>query len=318
MNDKTDDTNAQPEEALEAARAWVMRLSRSTVGETDWTDFNAWLDASEGNGKAYDQAINLWSEYQAFANAPRLSKPKGETRIWRRYLIPGLGIAAAVLLALPVTEAMTPPQVFKTEKGETRTVWLEDGTRIDLNTASTVKVKLGWRTRQVEMADAEAVFDVAKDRRRPFVIAAGDEQIRVVGTKFNVRRRDGAQSVTVERGRVEVSARDGTQKVALTPGQRLDHIEGKSGALVRAFDPAIAMSWRSGRLIYRDEPLSIVTADLSRLPGPAVRAADLATAKLRFSGVISARNSDEAAKVLVMLTPVTLKETPQGLVLRQN
>ena len=318
MSDKTDNTIAQPEEALEAARAWIMRLSRSTVGETDWIDFNVWLEASDENADAYDRAINLWSEYQAFANAPRPSKSKSETKSWRRYLIPGFGVAAAILLALPVSEAMTPPQVFKTERGETRTVWLDDGTRIDLNSASTLKVKLGWRTRKVEMADAEAIFDVAKDSSRPFVISAGDEKIRVVGTKFNVRRRDGAQSVTVERGRVEVSGLDGSKMVALTPGQRLDHSEGKSGVGVRAFDPAVAMSWRSGRLIYRDEPLSIVAADLSRLPGHAVRAADTETAKLRFSGVISARNSDEAAKVLTMLTPVTLQETPQGLVLRRN
>lgn len=318
MNDKTDDIMAQPEDASEAARAWVLRLSRSTVGESDWTDFNLWVDASEENAKAYDQAINLWSEYQAFAKAPRLAKVKVETTAWRRYLIPGLGLAAAALLVMPVSKAMSPPEVFTTAKGETRTVWLEDGTRIDLNSASTLKVKLGWRSRKVEMGDAEAVFDVAKDSRRPFVISGGDEQIRVVGTKFNVRRRDGIQSVTVERGRVEVSDRDGAKVVALTPGQRLDHVEGRLGAQVRAFDPAIATSWRSGRLIYRDEPLSIVAADLSRLPGPAVRTADGSTAQLRFSGVISARNSDDAAKVLSMLTPVTVQETPQGLILRRN
>ena len=306
MTEKTQ-VGAVPEGAdLDAALAWVMRLSRSTVGEDDWTGFNAWLDESESHGHAYDQAINLWSAYQALASAPKASKP---VRTWRPYLLPASGAAIAAMLAI---------LSLTTGKGETRTVELADGTHIDLNSASSLKVRLGWRTRRVEMSDAEAVFDVAKDARRPFIITAGDEKIRVVGTRFDVRHRDGFQSVTVERGRVEVTSSDSKARFALVPGQRLDHQQGNDGAIVRAFDPGIAMSWRSGRLIYRNEPLGHVAADLTRLAGPPVRLADARTGDLVFSGVISAKDSRQGAKILGMLSPLSVEETPAGILLRRN
>ena len=315
MTDQTNDMTVPGSAIQEAALSWVLRLSRSTVGERDWIEFNAWLDAAETHRQAYDQAINLWSDYQAVASAPKVSRP---ARTWRRALGPGIAVAASVLVVLAATDAFAPTQVLTTQKGETRSFRLQDGTRIDLNASSSLKVKLGWRTRQVAMSDAEAVFDVAKDSRRPFVITAGDEKIRVVGTRFNVRRRDGVQSVTVERGRVEVASADHKTKVALIPGQRLDHHEGMGPAQVRAFDPEVAMSWRSGRLIYRNEPLSNVAADLTRLSGPSVRLADARTGDLTFSGVISAKDSQSGARVLGLLAPITVQETPSGLLLRRN
>ncbi len=315
MTDQTNDMTVPGSATQEAALSWVLRLSRSTVGERDWIEFNAWLDAAEAHRQAYDQAINLWSDYQAVASAPKVSRP---ARTWRRALGPGIAVAASVLVVLAATDAFAPTQVLTTQKGETRSFRLQDGTRIDLNASSSLKVKLGWRTRQVAMSDAEAVFDVAKDSRRPFVITAGDEKIRVVGTRFNVRRRDGVQSVTVERGRVEVASADHKTRVALIPGQRLDHHEGMGTAQVRAFDPEVAMSWRSGRLIYRNEPLSNVAADLTRLSGPTVRLADARTGDLTFSGVISAKDSQSGARVLGLLAPITVQETPSGLLLRRN
>ncbi len=315
MTDQTNDMTVPGSAIQEAALSWVLRLSRSTVGERDWIEFNAWLDAAEARRQAYDQAINLWSDYQAVASAPKVSRP---ARTWRRALGPGIAVAASVLVVLAATDAFAPTQVLTTQKGETRSFRLQDGTRIDLNASSSLKVKLGWRTRQVAMSDAEAVFDVAKDSRRPFVITAGDEKIRVVGTRFNVRRRDGVQSVTVERGRVEVASADHKTRVALIPGQRLDHHEGMGTAQVRAFDPEVAMSWRSGRLIYRNEPLSNVAADLTRLSGPTVRLADARTGDLTFSGVISAKDSQSGARVLGLLAPITVQETPSGLLLRRN
>lgn len=292
-----------------------MRLGRSTVGEKDWAEFNAWLDESDAHGRVYDEVINLWSAYQALAHAPRVHANKTpRRRVW----MAAAAAVVALLAMLPLSGLLDQGQVYRTAQGETRTIRLADGTRIDLNSGSTLKVRLGRQTRQVEMADAEAVFDVAKDPNRPFVISAGDEKIRVVGTRFNVRRRDGVQSVTVERGRVEVSTSAAGGPIALTPGQRLDHQEGKVGAIVRSFDPGVAMSWRTGRLVYRDEPLSHVAADLTRLAGPPVRLADSRTGDIAFSGVIAAKDSVQGAKILGKLSSVTVEETQEGILLRRN
>lgn len=306
----------------DAAADWVVRLNRSTTGEADWLAFDAWLDASDAHARAYDQAMDLWSEMQA--SAPRIlvalhDLPAASPAPNRRWMIAGGLAAAALAVAVaPWADIMAPTTVYQTANGQRRVVTLQDGTRIDLNAGSRLTVRLKAGSRQVTMDDAEAVFDVAKDARRPFLISAGDRTIRVVGTQFNVRHRDGVQSVTVRRGVVEVSPVGGApgRLYRLTVGQRLDHVEGAGASALSATVPDDAMSWRTGRLIYRDEPLANVVADLNRYTSKPVRIADGRTSQLLFSGVLVTDDGLAAVRTLTLLAPVTSTSTADGILLR--
>lgn len=306
--------------ARDAAAGWLLRLARPTAGEADWLAFDAWLEESDAHREAYDAVIGLWSELEAAA--PALSaalETPAKPRTWSRWTMAGGAVAAALAVAVvPWAELTARTVVYETGKGERRVVTLADGTRIDLNAGSRLTVRLGTKDRRVTMDDAEAVFDVSKDPGRPFLIQAGDRTVRVVGTQFNVRRRDGVESVTVRRGVVEVSPTEGAagQAYRLTVGQRLDHKEGAAQSTVRAAEPDEAMSWRSGRLIYRGEPLANVAADLSRYTATPVRIADARTAQLPFSGVLMTDNGADAVRTLTLLAPVTSTVTPDGIVLR--
>ena len=155
------------------------------------------------------------------------------------------------------------------------------------NAASTLTVRLGWRMRQVTLADAEATFDVAKDRDRPFIIAAGDQQIRVVGTEFNVRDYDRSVVVSVRRGVVEVRQPAlGDEPVArLTAGEELRHVQGSAVSARGRVDPNAAYAWTTGRLICNDRPLSDIVAYLNRrYPTPIL--VSQANGARRFSGVL--------------------------------
>src|SRR5204863_1747502 len=121
----------------------------------------------------------------------------------------GLAAAATIALSILPPSVLSPPtQSFATATAEHRSVTLADGSTLDLNAGTRLTVTLGVRERRVVMAEGEAVFDVAPDKSRPFLIAAGDRTVRVVGTRFDVRRRAGRLSVTVERGLVEVRPTD--------------------------------------------------------------------------------------------------------------
>lgn len=306
--------------ARDAAATWLVRLARPTAGEADWLAFDAWLEESDLHRDAYDVAVGLWSEFEAAAPnlAAMLETPRAP-RAWSRWGIAAGAVAAALAVAIiPWSELTARTVVYQTGKGERRVITLEDGTRIDLNAGSRLTVRLGAKDRRVTMYDAEAVFDVSKDPRRPFLIHVGDRTVRVVGTQFNVRRRDGVESVTVRRGVVEVSPAAGKagRSYRLTIGQRLDHREGATGSTIRAAEPDEAMSWRSGRLIYREEPLANVAADLSQYTSTPVRIADARTAKLSFSGVLLTDNGADAVRTLTLLAPVTSTVTPDGILLR--
>jgi transmembrane sensor len=146
-------------------------------------------------------------------------------------------------------------------------VTLADGTHITLNGASRLSASLGRRERRVVMADAEAVFDVAKDPGRPFYIDAGDREIRVVGTEFNVLHHAGEVRVTVRRGVVEVRPADEPQAppvARLVKGQALAHREGQPRDVVSAADPDAALAWTEGRLVFQGERLADVATTLNR------------------------------------------------------
>lgn len=166
------------------------------------------------------------------------------------------------------------------------------------------------------MHDGQALFDVAHDTARPFLITAGDETVRVVGTKFDVRRRDGQLSVTVLRGLVEVST-DGEESPArLRPGQMLEHVEGAAGIVVRNVAAEDQVGWRSGRLVYRDQSLGRIVSDMNHYFERPLRLEGENTANLKFSGVLIVDGQDAMVRRLTSLMPISATPTDDSIVLR--
>jgi transmembrane sensor len=128
--------------------------------------------------------------------------------------------------------------------------------------------------------------------------------VRVVGTKFDVRRRDGQLSVTVLRGLVEVSTDGEDRPVRLRPGQMLEHVEGASGVTVRTVAADDQVGWRSGRLIYRDQPLGRIVGDLNHYFTRPLRLEGENAANMRFSGVLIVDGQDAMVRRLTNLMPI--------------
>lgn len=308
------------------AAAWVVRLEAGDLGESEATMFDAWLSASPENATTFDQALAVSQTYAANAGAvayglsERRVEPAG---LVGRRAIMGVGAmaaaaAVAVLVAPELTAAKT--QTYVTAKGERRTVRLADGSTLDLNGGARLTVAFDRDARRVTLEQGQAVFDVAHEARRPFLIAAGDRTVRVVGTQFDVRRLDGKLSVTVARGAVEVRPAVGSAGRAyrLHPGQRLDHYEGQPSATVAAADPAEVLSWRTGRLVYRGQPLGEVVADLNQQFETPIRIEDPSLAATPISGVLVLDDQAAVIRRLALLVPVSAVRSGPGVVLQRN
>src|SRR3546814_2159233 len=140
---------------------------------------------------------------------------------------------------------------YATSVGEIRRVPLADGSIAAINTASTIEVKLDDAVRHVRVEQGEAWFQVAKDKQRPFVVAAGRARVRAVGTAFSVRRRAGGADILVTEGEVEVWAAGAEgHRVRLRTGSRGfvadDAAIEQASAAPSAIDRALA--WRSGKV----------------------------------------------------------------------
>ena len=308
-----------------SAADWLVRLQAPDLDEAEGVRFDAWLCAHPANAAAYDTALPVMLELEAAAGeiledlqATPARRP--DRRGW--LAVGGLAAAAAVALAVTPIGVLAPAatQTFATAKGEHRTVRLADGSSIELNAGSQLSVTLGRHERHVVMPQGEAVFDVAADKARPFTIAAGDRTVRVVGTRFDVRHRGEELSVTVERGVVEVRPTgDASGHVyRLHPGQRLDTAQGAPAVQLSVADPAQVESWRTGRLIYRDQPLGDVVADLNQQFQQPIALEDASLAQTRVSGVLVLDNEAAVIRRLALLAPVKALPSAQGVLLRSD
>jgi transmembrane sensor len=309
----------------ESAADWLARLAAPDLTQDELARFDAWL-AEPANAQAYDAALAVTLELQAAApavlrdlGAAPPHRSRASTRGW--LIAGGMAAAAALAIALTPFSLIAPQaQAYNTAKGEHRTLTLADGSTVDLNAGSRLQVSLGAHERRVVMGEGEAVFDVAHDAARPFVIAAGDRNVRVVGTRFDVRRRDGKLSVSVERGLVEVDPADGApgRGFRLHPGQRLDHLEGAPDVALSAIDPLQVESWKTGRLIYRDRPLSEVVADLNQQFAQPIRIEDPTLAATKVSGVLVLDDQAAVIRRLALLAPIKALPSEQGVLLRRD
>jgi transmembrane sensor len=325
--------------AAEQAAEWFARLQGEDAGGDEWLAFEGWL-ADPAHAAAYERVEALWISLDEDAPAiraaldapataaaprraiPRRSAARGPTR--RTWLAAGGALAASLAAGVFVVANWQAPgepaQIYHTAAGEVRDIVLSDGTKIKLNGASSMVVRLGREARRVEMADAEATFDVAHDPKRPFLIAVGDREVRVVGTEFNVKHHDGETALTVRRGVVEVrpAGSPTAPPTRLTVGQQLRHRNGQDHATVSVVEPDSAFAWTQGQLVYRDAPLSEVAADLSRRFARPVRAADAATAAMRFTGVLVIDNEDAVLRRLEAYAPVKAEAVRGATLLRRR
>jgi transmembrane sensor len=301
---------------IDMAIDWLMRLQRPSVSPADWLAFDAWLSASEHHAQAYDAALAL--DLQLAGYEPEITQAAPlpfrqmnmsvGPKAWRWPVI-GATVASLLIGAGLIWQSQirsAPASAYSTAIGSRKTVVLADGSRIDLNTASQLTVDFDRSRRQVRMKDAEAYFDVAKDPRRPFVIEAGQSQIRVVGTAFDVKNRDGQLVVSVERGIVDVQPTPfaDAKHYRLRPGQALAYNPSTGLIKVSFTENGEASGWRTGRLIYRDQPLSVVVADLNRQFKRPIRLGDTQTGRVRLSGVLMIDTQAAMLKRLSALLPI--------------
>ncbi|NVJ70486.1 MAG: FecR domain-containing protein [Alphaproteobacteria bacterium] len=313
-------TNSMNEKLHDEAVRWHVRMESDTASEADWIAFTEWLEADDLHRQAYDSVENIQiaidlgtaTEEQIAAPAPALDDvvPKssvidasqrfGRAKSWT---MAAAALAAMIMLVVGLRNFGAPEygvQEYTTGKGEQRLVALADGTTVQLNTDSKIKVMFDGEARRTELAYGQAIYSVAKDTDRPFFVEMGESAVRVVGTKFDILRHAKKVQVTVAEGIVEFSPNKETpaqNKPRLTVGNQLVHGEGTADISITQVDAERFLAWQKGYLEYEDAPLTKVVADLNRYFPTPIRLSGAAGA-LKFSGII--RTSDEHDALLML------------------
>lgn len=289
------------QEALE----WV--LASQEAGFAGWDALTDWLEADARHNQAYDVAMAAGSWMADLATlAPATPRPAndediaepGHGRGWRRGY---LALAAAILaiLLIPLWQMRPQPYTVSTVAGETRTIALEDGTRILLNGDTELALDRS-EPRFARLERGEAMFIVQHDDTEPFLVETGDARLVDAGTTFNVVRSGAGIDVAVSEGAVIVNPEG--ENVRLNPGRRAQ-IDGASGRIIVS-DVAASLvgGWRSGQISFADAPLGEVAQALERTLGTRVTVSPELTAA-RFSGIlqVAGRTPDALPQIAPVL-----------------
>src|SRR3546814_7268470 len=172
--------------------------------------------------------------------------------------------------------------LYATDLGEQRTERLPDGTRIILNTQTAVEVRYSRQRREIALQHGEAMFEVAHDAARPFVVATGDGSVTALGTRFQVRNEGAGAIVTLLEGSVEVTSQ--ADRRQLKPGEQARYGAGAMGIDVRQIDPPATTSWLQGRLDFSGLPLAEAISEANRYSGVKLRLGDPRLADLPVGG----------------------------------
>jgi transmembrane sensor len=258
------------------ALGWLRIQSERELDADERRSLDAWLEEDTRHRGAYIRAMVIdnaitqaVSQQNGVPGEDRyaLQSDAADTkhtrrRAWLKYgaLAASLG-ALGVGVSLNLTDRRT---TLATTKGEFRRVALADTSVASINSNSKLEVKLSDHKREVVLVKGEAWFEVAKDKSKPFIVEAGDVQVRAVGTAFGVNRmKDGAE-VLVTEGTVEVWT--GKAKALLTAGQH-SFVPYQTAQINVARQPQEVqrkLAWRDGKLIFTRQTLGEAVADFNR------------------------------------------------------
>jgi transmembrane sensor len=282
-----------------AASLWAVRHEQGLSPE-DTIAFEAWLAGDSRRLGAFGRmAATLRRTERAAALGRGFDPQAGQMRTRtasRRGVLIGGGAIAASLAAAGVFVAISRPRAFETRKGEKRVVGLDDGSVITLNTATRLDVHYSPGERLIRLSSGEALFDVAKDAERPFIVRAGDTDVRAVGTSFTVARlADAPVQVLVREGIVDVSHPQSPQaKVTRLPANTRAVVAMESLSVeVAAVDAAGIsrdLAWREGRVVIEGEALSDAAARFERYSDTRIVIDDPILAAEPVSGVFEAND----------------------------
>lgn len=338
----TPGSNRPPADPDDAAIWWATRRQMDPERFGEDARFAAWL-ADPRHARAWGEIDTRVDLIGNFAAQPEIREMREAALDMvrtrrpdrRRYWIAGVAMAASLAAGIvwsgaptaigPRLQQATAGNRYVTKVGERREVTLPDGSRVALNTGSILEVDYSRERRDVRLLAGQALFHVAKDKGRPFVVAAGNRLITATGTAFDVEiKKGGGVAVLLVEGHVRVDAArpEGLARVIpwldreeLEPGQRL--VAAGGDIVVASGDVERETAWNRGVIIFRDDRLADAVAEINRYSTTRLVVEDPRIGDLLVSGVFPTGREEDFIAALTAVHPVVAdRRSPDAIALR--
>ncbi len=329
------------------AERWYARLMAPDCSLREREKFEAWLSQSPENALAFEETKALWNSLGGLDEdevvGPHVTSaleqdadplmerwitkagigrraPTGRRRVW---LPVGAGIAAVLAIAVYLLPMLKPdvPVVAYESSGKIESIALSDGSSMQLDLETAVAVRLGDDRRDIELRQGRAVFDVAKDAQRPFIVDAGVGIITALGTQFQVQRNGEFVSVTLIEGSVGIDATTGsgnTRSLRLVPGQQANYAPGTHSWTVESIDSAALISWSQGFHVFAATPLQEAIVEINRYSEVKLILDNPSVGKLRVSGSFKLGDGKAISEALPYALPVKVSERDGSIMISEQ
>lgn len=308
----------QQHSITEAAADWAVRLHAGALTEQEQAELRQWIASDSRHEAALRFAEQTWAalgdvhkdepvQRQRPPSAALPARRPTRRRAWQRVAAVALVVVAAGVGWLRGPDALLRLQAdYVTQKGEIRTVHLADGSTVELDSASAIRLDYDGVQRRISLIQGSAIFDVAPmkgEESRPFVVQSAGAQTRALGTRFVVEREGERQAwVGVLQHSVEVALQtvpnQGAGERVLKEGQAARYSAQDGVVPLDQFDVERATSWRRGVLIFDRLPLAKVIEQLNRYRPGRVVLTNAALGDREVSGVFRLDMLDTALATL--------------------
>ncbi|NVI80221.1 FecR domain-containing protein [Janthinobacterium sp. BJB401] len=293
---------------LEQAADWLMQLHSGAASAQQRRECERWRASDPEHARAWQRAEALLGKLGGLPPElamPALDRSRASRTLARRAALLKL---AALLAVVPGAWLLMEQQGwrhdYQTATGERRDIVLADGSRISLNTATTLDVQFDGAQRLLTLRRGEIAVHTARDaQRRPFFVATAEGRLEALGTVFSVRQEDGQTALAVRESRVRVLARSGAQHI-IPAGRQVAFTAAAIGEPA-ALD-AGALAWRRGMLLADAMRLHDFALELGRYR-PGIVRCDPRVANVRVSGAFPITDTDAALVMLVSTYPVAAR-----------
>lgn len=317
---------------------WFVRMHDDQRTAADERAFERWLGEEPAHEEQYERLKRIWKDVGGTADAHQVTRLRANARIESRSRAPSLSrlrrVAAAAVIggAVATLALLGYPYVpidrsYETAVGERRTIVLPDGSELTLNTDTQIRVSYDFGLRKIDLEQGQALFKVASNRWRPFLVDAGDRTIRAIGTEFDVYRKAGEVRVALIEGKISITPDALPPQIVASP-QPQSHVEeivltaGRSVSITPAgavetpaerIDEATA--WLQGQLVFNDQPLGEAVAEINRYSTRKIVVVDEGLAELRVTGVFSTDRVDSFLEAVRLSLPVVVQRASDDTLL---
>lgn len=290
------------------ARAWFISLLSDPTPQKR-AAFEAWQEADPIHADAFRAIAIAWEASEqpgkrlAEAEADELAvylKAMDGAKSQRKTARRLTGLALILLCLLGGAAWLERPHILQdmtadyvSPRGERTTITLADGSKILLDADSALSEDFTAGERHVRLLRGAAFFDVTHDEAHPFVVATDVGEVRVLGTRFDVRLSEGRGVVTLAQGSVSVTAGTTGARTVLAPGQQA-RFDNRGIAGVESVDLEDSLSWRNGRFVFYRARLADVVNEIARYRRGRIVIASNTLADERVTGSFMLDDTDAA------------------------